>query len=90
MGFKFGYTKFTVGVVEIEVQNIDTEKYKGTISLTIPTKFGNFDIVLYSGTNWSEVRSMSAKVGFTQTEPNPIPEDDYTEGDESNEEESTS
>jgi hypothetical protein len=74
MGFKFGYFKFSIGIVEIEMQNVDTDAYKGTINFTIPTEKGEFTLHLYSGSNWSS-SSFSCKVGFEQPKkPEPLEE----------------
>ncbi len=69
MGFKFGGTSFSIGIVEIAIDHIDTDKLTTTIRISWPVLDGTMSIKLYSGINWQNTRGLSVDVNFNQNRP---------------------
>jgi len=80
MGFKFGSTGFTIGVVEVAIDHIDTDKMTTSTRLKFPLADGKFEIKFFSGINWQEKRNLSIEFQWRQNDPPEEPDEDIEDG----------
>ncbi len=87
MGFKFGGVQFEVGIVTVQIDQVDTDKMTTVIRISMPMANGVTTLKFYSGIAWRGQRSMSVDLQFQQNEP-PEEKDeneDYNEGEHEDE-----